>query len=229
MSFYAVAKGHNIGIYFFWNDCKEQILGYKGAIYKKFNTEKDAEEFILNNSPCNSELFENIYNKFGLEEVDYFVYTDGSCYTDIYKESISGIGIFFGLNNIRNVSKIIIDENNKHTNNTAELNAIIYAYDLIKHDLENKKICIFTDSEYCIKCATSFGEKCNLNNWKKDIPNKDLVQQLFTIYNNSPNLILKYIRAHTNKKDIHSIGNAGADKLAFDAVKNYRKDLKKNV
>ena len=38
MSYYAVAKGHNIGIYYFWNDCKEQILGYKGAIYKKLKS-----------------------------------------------------------------------------------------------------------------------------------------------------------------------------------------------
>ena len=34
MVYYAVAKGHNIGIYNFWNDCKEQVLGYKGGVYK---------------------------------------------------------------------------------------------------------------------------------------------------------------------------------------------------
>lgn len=29
-----------------------------------------------------------------------------------------------------------------------------------------------------------------------------------------------HVYAHTNKKDIHSIGNAMADKLAYDAINN---------
>ena len=103
MTFYAVAKGHNIGIYNFWNDCKEQILGFKGAVYKKFNNEKDAEEYILNITSITSDLFENIYNRFNIEEVEYFVYTDGSCYNNGDINSVSGIGIFFGINNKKNV------------------------------------------------------------------------------------------------------------------------------
>ena len=66
MTFYAVAKGHNIGIYNFWNDCKEQVLGYKGAIYRKFSKEKDAEDFILNCNNTQSEFFENLYRWFML-------------------------------------------------------------------------------------------------------------------------------------------------------------------
>lgn len=230
MAFYAVAKGHNIGIYNFWNDCKEQILGYSGAVYKKFDNEKDAEEYILNIASISSNLFESIYNKFSLEEAEYFVYTDGSCYKNGTIDSLCGIGIFFGINNKKNISKIMFNENFNHTNNTAELNAIIEAYNIIKEDLNNNiKICIFTDSEYCIKCATSYGEKCSSNNWEKNIPNKELVKEIYNIYKNNSNLLFKHIRAHTNKKDIHSIGNAYADKLAYDAIKNYKKDLAKKV
>lgn len=222
MSYYAVAKGHNVGIYCFWNDCKEQILGYKGGLYKKFDNEADAENFILSNVSSNNILFENIYNKFELNKVDYFIYTDGSCYNNGNSSAICGIGIFFGINNPNNVSKVILNNNIKQTNNTAELNAIIYCYDLIKDDLMTKKICIFTDSEYCIKCATSYGEKCNLDNWKKNITNKELVKKIYNIYKNNDNLMLKHIHAHTNKKDVHSIGNAYADKLAYNAIKNYK-------
>ena len=82
MSFYAVAKGNNIGIYYFWNDCKEQVIGYKGAIYKKFSTESEAEDYILNINSVSTEFFENIYSKFDDSKVDYFVYTDGSCYNN---------------------------------------------------------------------------------------------------------------------------------------------------
>ena len=82
MTYYAVAKGHNVGIYNFWNDAKEQVLNYKGAILKSFNNKKDAEDFILNLNSCSSEIFESIYTKYDMKEVDYYVYTDGSCYNN---------------------------------------------------------------------------------------------------------------------------------------------------
>jgi len=226
MKFYAVAKGHNIGIYNFWNDAKEQVLNYKGAIFKSFNTEKDAENFILNINSSETEFFQNIYNKYDINDVDYFVYTDGSCYNNGNMNALSSIGIYFDEKNVKNVSKIL-ENNINHTNNSAELQAIIEAYKIIKDDLKDKKICIFTDSDYSIKCATSYGEKCNLNNWIKNIPNKDLVKEIYTIYTNNPNLMIKYIKAHTNLQDIHSIGNANADKLAYNAIINYKRDLNK--
>ena len=107
MPFYAVAKGHNIGIYQFWNDCKEQVIGYKGAIYKKFTLESEAEDYILNINSVNTEFFQNIYNKFDDNKVDYFVYTDGSCYNNGKINAISAIGIFFKENSDKNISKII--------------------------------------------------------------------------------------------------------------------------
>ena len=39
--------------------------------------------------------------------------------------------------------------------------------------------------------------------------------------------MIKYIKAHTNLQDIHSIGNANADKLAYNAIINYKRDLNK--
>ena len=227
MTYYAVAKGHNMGIYNVWNDAKEQVLNYKGAIFKSFKNEKDAEDYILNINSCNTDFFENIYTKYDIKEVDYFVYTDGSCYNNGNINSLAGIGIYFDENNIKNLSKLI-ESSNKQTNNTAELMAIIEAYEIIKNDLNSKKICIFTDSEYSIKCATSYGEKCKLSNWIKNIPNKELVMEIYNIYNSNNNLMLKHIKAHTNLQDIHSIGNANADKLAYNAIKNYKRDLNKN-
>jgi len=221
MSFYAVAKGKNIGIYYFWNDCKEQVLGYKGAIYKKFPTETEAENYILNINSVNTEFFQNIYSKFDDSKVDYFVYTDGSCYNNGKINAISAIGIFFEENSNKNVSKVISTLDFNHTNNSAELLAIIEAYELIKSDLVHKKICIITDSDYSIKCATSYGEKCVKQYWSKNIPNKNLVKKLYEVYKTNTNLKLKHIKAHTNRQDIHSMGNKEADKLAYNAIKNY--------
>lgn len=42
--FYVVWKGVNPGIYDSWTDCKLQINGYDGALYKSFSTRQEAEE-----------------------------------------------------------------------------------------------------------------------------------------------------------------------------------------
>ena len=44
--YYAVAKGKTPGIYLTWNDCKAQVDGFSGAVYKSFLTLQEAELFI---------------------------------------------------------------------------------------------------------------------------------------------------------------------------------------
>lgn len=44
--YYAVAKGKTPGIYLTWNDCKAQVDGFSGAVYKGFATVQEAEEFV---------------------------------------------------------------------------------------------------------------------------------------------------------------------------------------
>ena len=45
MSFYAVRFGRIPGIYTSWNECRKQVSGFKGVIYKKFATEANAITF----------------------------------------------------------------------------------------------------------------------------------------------------------------------------------------
>ena len=42
-SYYAVAKGRNVGIFSNWNECKLHVLGFDGARFKGFNSKEDAE------------------------------------------------------------------------------------------------------------------------------------------------------------------------------------------
>lgn len=44
-NFYAVKKGKTPGIYKTWEECKSQIDGFSGAIYKGFSTWEEAEVF----------------------------------------------------------------------------------------------------------------------------------------------------------------------------------------
>ena len=48
--YYVVWKGVQPGIFNNWTDCKLQIQGYERAIYKSFNTRKEAEE-AMSGSP----------------------------------------------------------------------------------------------------------------------------------------------------------------------------------
>ena len=48
--FFVVWEGKEPGIYKSWEDCKQQVHGFEGAIYKGFATEAEAREAMV--SPC---------------------------------------------------------------------------------------------------------------------------------------------------------------------------------
>lgn len=146
------------------------------------------------------------------------VYTDGSTLNNGKYNAVAGIGIYFGKDDIRNVSQKLNYKN--PTNNIAELTAIKELYNIIKKDIEtNTKIIIHSDSRYSILCLTTYGEKCENKKWEDNIPNKNLVKYTYNLYKNKNNVKFKHIKAHTNKNDIHSIGNSQADKLARNSIK----------
>ena len=81
MKYYAVYKGKSGSpkIFTSWDECKKEVIGFKGAIYKSFTTEKDAINFIELNSEGKvwekaEELIEN--------EEGLFIYVDGSFAVD---------------------------------------------------------------------------------------------------------------------------------------------------
>lgn len=208
MPYYAVANGKIKGVFLNWADCKSSISGFKNAIYKKFETEEEAHNFITERK------IENGKERFN---PDYFVYTDGSCHNNGRPDAIASIGVFFAVGDERNVSERVIG---KQTNNIAELTAIIRAGSIVASDIKlGKKIEIVTDSEYAIKCVYSYGEKCNKKGWENiDIPNKDLVKLVFEMFNGNSNIQFSHIRAHTGQTDVHSMNNDYADKLANAAI-----------
>ena len=237
MPYYAVANGRNIGIFLNWNDCNNSVNKFQNALYKKFNTKKEAEQFITNgshkqieekkeSSKNNIQNQNNIISFFNTTHYsqidnsifnpDYYVYTDGVCSNNGKTNALAGIGIFFDVNDNRNISKRI---EGKQTNNTAELSAIIETYYIIENDINiGKKISIVSDSEYAIKCITSYGEKCYKKDWNVDIPNKVMVKTAYEMYKDKLNINFIHIKAHTNNTDIHSFGNYNADKLANQAI-----------
>jgi len=131
----------------------------------------------------------------------------------------AGIGVYFGPNDPRNVSEPI---DGKQTNNTAEIKAILRACARLEPELlaaeEGRQYVIVTDSEYAIRCATTYGEKQAAAGWIAEIPNKDLVKRLYQTITDEPRFVLQKVVAHTGRMDRHSVGNSCADQLAYDAI-----------
>ena len=217
--FYAVANGRSVGVFTNWTDCKHSVHGFSGAVFKKFDTKIDADAFIASNSlnltqsvPVSTDV--SIHSN--EPHTDYYVYTDGACSKNGMRGASAGIGVYFGECDVRNVSMRLPG---KQTNNVAELTAIIRAFPFIESDIRRgKRIAIVTDSEYSIKCASSYGERCAKKGWVDDIPNKELVRQIYTLYSREPNLRFIHVKAHTGLSDIHSVGNHHADRLATGAL-----------
>ena len=196
--FYSVFKGFNKGIYKSWEECEKEVKGYKGAIFKKFKLESEAILFLKDGVKK--------------EETNIIkVYTDGSCINNGKEGSIGGIGIFFGNEDKRNVSRKLILE--KVTNNIAELSALGEALDILSN--ENRDVIIYTDSKYCILCCTSYGDKQRLKDWSENIPNKELVREVYNKFRKKDNIRLEYVMGHSNIYE-----NEMADKLAREATSN---------
>ena len=108
------------------------------------------------------------------------IYTDGSALSNGQRDSagqstaIGGVGVYFGPLDKRNISEPLTGT--KQTNQRAELTAILRALEVAPRD---RKIIIYSDSHYAIKCVTEWFLKWRSNNWlnssHKPVENKDLI------------------------------------------------------
>jgi ribonuclease HI len=212
VSYYAVARGRQAGIYMSWPECNAQVKGFKGAIFKKFDTQQDAERFLTSDTRGGSRSCSIGSDDIGeVEEGVLYVYTDGACINNGRPEAVAGIGVFFGEGDSRNVSQRLPTEE-KQTNNVAELIAIRTAMEIVTPET---RAVIVSDSQYAIGCATTYGAKCAAENWMREIPNRELVKQVYDRYQGRRETTrLVHIAAHTGAEDVHSRGNAEADRLA---------------
>jgi len=210
-------KERKIPIFKKWNECNNINI-----VSKNLELDFEENEEYIKLKPLSNEkkiggspqVIKN--NNEDTKDIQYYVYIGGVCKDNGKIEAIAGIGIYFGEKDKRNISKKI---SGKNTNNIAELMAFIETYKIIKDDFDKDiKIGIVSDSEYAIKCITSFGEKCEIELWKKNIPNKNLVRHAYELYKGKKNIKILQIKAHTNNNDIHSFGNKQADILANNAI-----------
>lgn len=109
-NFYAVKVGKQPGIYKTWDECNEQVTGFSGALYKGFQTKREAEEFLSGKPISDTDTKKS----FAGEDVDVTIYVDGSFDADT---NVYGYGLvaifrdgtikeFYGANNDTDTARI---------------------------------------------------------------------------------------------------------------------------
>jgi ribonuclease HI len=203
--FYAVKVGkEGPKIYSTWDECKSNVAGFSGAIYKSFPTRGEAENFALEKkeSVASSSKTDSVAEI--KEESGNIFYTDGS-----FREGKGGYGVVHnGKGRFGPAGP---------SNNQAELEGVIRACKWVK-SLGLKEIEIRLDSEYVQKTITvwmvswrkKFGN--NPENWKtasgQPVANLDLLLKLEKLLQQlDVNFI--HVAAHVGIP-----GNEEADRLA---------------
>lgn len=149
------------------------------------------------------------------------VYVDGSCFNNGKGGSFGGMGIYFPNHELAHISKVY--RKDTCTNNKTELYAILTAIRYVnKHiGLKKCKLHIKSDSDYSIKSVTVWIKGWLKNKWQNSkgepVANKDLISKIHS-YVSVYNITFEHVEAHTGRKDIDSICNDKADKLAKAAA-----------
>jgi ribonuclease HI len=204
-NFYAVKQGKNPGIYKTWDECKAQVEGFSGALYKGFSTRKEAEIYLSGN-------VESVIESDNSKEADITIYVDGSfdVATNVYGygcvviKKDGSIEQYYGAGNnpecvlLRNVAGEML----------AAMSAVRYA---IRSGCKSVNICY----DY------SGIEMWAIGAWKA---NNDLTLKYSTSmkgWQDEIAISFQKVAAHTGEKY-----NEMVDKLAKYAVSNFCKENK---
>ena len=165
------------------------------------------------------------------------VFTDGSTINNGKRVEIvsGGVGVFFGKNDPRNISKKVISK--KVTNNVCELMACILAIEQVintEDTMDFVEIKIYSDSEYTINSIIKWADNWEKNDYKKkvkgkwvDIKNVVYIKKLREYYKKY-NIKFLYTPAHKAQPDPRKdkekydqwYGNYMADHFAKCASQN---------
>ena len=198
--FYAVKKGKKTGIFSTWDECKEQVTGFKGAVYKSFKTLSEAEAFLEKNE----EKIENI------EEVDgVYAYIDGSFDRD---SGIYGSGV------------VIVDGDEKYEYKHAGNREDYAQLHNVAGELEAAKFVMWYAVDKKIKEITLFYdyqgiEAWAVGDWKANLPYTQDYVKFYNKVKSAVKVNFVKVKAHTGIEL-----NEVVDKLAKEAIEQFKKE-----
>ena len=164
--YYVVWRGNSTGVFNTWEECKKQINGFTGALYKGFATKTEAEKAFQDNPYIfigNHPKKEKSKKTFSFSDCDLTgsipefdsLSVDAACSGNPGKMEYRGVEVW---------SKKVWFHNQfpLGTNNIGEFLAIVHALAELKK--QNLEIPIYTDSETALswirkkRCATKLPE-----------------------------------------------------------------------
>lgn len=220
--YYAVARGRKRGIYTAWDGpggAWEQVRGFPGALYRKFDSLDDARRFIEEASPGNRRTETKSISSGGGPDGSgsqdgVLVYTDGGCIDN------PGPGGWAAVI-IRGGSRTELSGGFRlTTNNRMELTACIQGLRALGTGEE--RVTVFSDSRYIVDAVEKgWARRWRERGWMRDSThialNHDLWAELLDIIENR-DVRFVWVRGHAGNRE-----NERCDELAREAAK--RPDL----
>lgn len=227
--FYVIWKGAKTGVFSTWSEVQKHTHGRSDAQFMGFPSKNDAEAAFASTytKALMKRALENKVNtpyaqttphtnresshlpKSQAAEIQ--IYCDGACSPNPGK---SGTGLaVYHQGKIHSLYYGLFQENG--TNNTAELNGLLYAFKLANEYLDKTgKIQILSDSKYSIDCITKWAKGWQAKGWTRgkgeEIKNLELIKVCFSHYQEIKNqLIISHVKGHANIE-----GNELSDRMA---------------
>ncbi|XP_069829155.1 ribonuclease H1-like [Dendropsophus ebraccatus] len=206
MSYYAVRRGRQPGVYYNWDECKEQVSRYPYARYKKFPNYEQAQHFMRGSDYSSRSSYR--------QGLSADVYTDGCCSRNGRYGAKAGIGVYWGPDHPLNVSERL---DGRATNQRAEIEAASRAVEQARdHNITNLNV--HTDSKFTIKGMTEWVPRWKENGWKtfhgEEVVNKKEFEKLDNLCKDL-DVTWTHVPGHR--------GNSGNEKADHLAKKGARK------
>ena len=198
--YYAVRVGKSTGVFFTWEECQKQVIGYPGAVYKSFTTIEEAEKFVKGEELDAAAPGEETFT---IEPGALAAYVDGS-YNAEHGQFSYGMVLLDGEQEM-SFHQFFIDEELAAMRNVA--GEIKGAEAAMRYAIEHgfKKLYIYHDYEGIAKWC--------LGEWKTNKEGTKAYKEYFESIKDKLQVEFVKVAAHTGDKY-----NERADKLAKEAL-----------
>jgi len=213
--YYAVSKGRNTGIFTTWDETKNSVDGYKGAVYKSFPTLAEAEKWLKNPVITKTKSVKKTVKAPAEKPVGndstVIIYSDGG---SINNPGPGGYGaVIIRGNDIKEIAEGF----RLTTNNRMELLGVISA--LMAIGSTSLPIQVYTDSRYVVNgMSKGWARSWKKKGWRKSnnepALNSDLWEKLLQL-DNKLKIQYNWVKGHAG-----NYYNERCDELAVQSARS---------